>query len=233
MKKILPLATVLFILISMSCSRKPYYTSNNFDQLTAKHRRIAILPAEVVLTGKKPEKMSDSAVAALEASESRSFQVSLYNNILQYANQGKYHMRVEVQAISKTQSELDKHGISYKDIYTMDDTTLCRLLGVDAVVRMQIQKTRYMNDMVSYGSQVFNDVVFRNIGGIIPGTGTPLPSAPTKTNDIYARCTVQNDGIVLWNDRYTGSADWSRPANQIIAQITVKFAQHFPYREKG
>jgi len=232
MKRILPIVSALLIIISFACSHKNYYTSNNFDQLTARHRRIAILPAQVVLTGKKPEKMSDSAVAALEQSESRSFQVSLYNNILQYANTRKYRLKVEVQAISKTEMELAKYNISYKDIYSMEDTTLCRILGVDAVVRMQIQKTRYMNDMVSYGSQVFNDVVFRNIGGIIPGTGTPIPGAPTKTNDIYALCTVQNDGIVLWNDRYTGSADWSRPANQIIAQITVKFAEHFPYRER-
>jgi hypothetical protein len=208
------------------------YTNNAFEQSTAQHRLVAVLPAQVVLTGKKPDKLTDADIAKQELAESRAFQQSLYNNILRYANDKKNYTTVQVQPLDKTASLLKAKNIDFRDVASMDDKALCTALGVDAVVRMSIQKTRYMSGMAAYGGAVLNDAVFQTIGVFIPGTVVGVPKANTKTDDVIASCSVESNGAVLWNDSYTKEADWRRPANEIMEGITVKFGQNFPYKKK-
>jgi hypothetical protein len=86
----LKIYTILFItvaFITTSCHR--YYTNTNFDTATAKHKTVAVLPANVILTGNKPKKMTLEDIDKQEMAESASFQQSLYSNILRHANSKK------------------------------------------------------------------------------------------------------------------------------------------------
>src|SRR5215216_2593313 len=80
----------------LSCSRR-HYASSYFDQQTAHHKVIAILPAEMVFTGVQPKNVTPDNIKRMEEQESRDFQVALYNSILQYANSRRYYMAVNVQ----------------------------------------------------------------------------------------------------------------------------------------
>ena len=63
MKKHLPYVCIaLFGLFVFSCSNK-YYTANNFSEKTEDHKKVAILPAEIVFSGKQPKNMSPEAIA--------------------------------------------------------------------------------------------------------------------------------------------------------------------------
>jgi uncharacterized lipoprotein len=53
MKKLIPLISLLFVLIIASCSR--HHTSSVVYQKTARHRVVAVLPAEMIYTGTKPK----------------------------------------------------------------------------------------------------------------------------------------------------------------------------------
>src|SRR6476620_7933558 len=100
MKKQLPSLTCIFILVlAGSCASHKYYTSASFDQQTAKHKIIAVLPAEMIFTGTQPKNLSPEDIAAIEETESKTFQNSLYNSILRYANTKKYFTSVSVQDI--------------------------------------------------------------------------------------------------------------------------------------
>jgi hypothetical protein len=222
---------VIFIFVSSSCSHK-YYTNANFDNLSATHKTIAVLPATVILTGTKPEKMTAADILKQEAAESIGFQQSLYNNILRHANSKKYESNIQLQPLETTAGLLKQQNILFSDVSTTSDETLCKLLGVDAVVRLKVQKTRYISDIASLGAGVLNGVLFDKVGVFIPGTLTPTPKAPTKTNDVVATCSLQSNAVVLWNDNYSQDADWRRPANEIIENITNSFGLHFPYRKK-
>ncbi|WP_276503839.1 hypothetical protein [Terrimonas pollutisoli] len=227
MKKTIPFLLSITLIISVSCSRK-HYTSSFFDQQTAGHKIIAVLPSEIVLTGKKPEQLTEEQIAKIEEEESRAFQLSLYSNILQYANSRKYYMSVGVQDVNKTMATLDENHISLRDSWKMDDKKLADLLDVDAIVRMQVRKKRYMSDYASYGVTIARDVIRQT-----PlGNKLPIPRSLGKTEDIYAYCSVVSNSVTLWNNNYKAAADWDNPSNVIIENITDNFGRYFPYKKR-
>lgn len=227
MKKIIPLLLIASLLLSISCSRK-HYASSFFDQQTAGHRIIAVLPSEIVLTGKRPEQLSEEQIAKIEEEESRAFQLALYSNILQHANSRKYYMSVGLQDVNKTMSVLEDNGIGLRDSWKTDDKKLADLLGVDAVVRMQVRKKRYMSDYASYGVTIARGVINQT-----PlGNKLPIPRSLGKTEDIYAYCSVVSNSITLWNNNYKAAADWDNPSNEIIENITDNFGKYFPYKKR-
>lgn len=227
MKKTIPFLLLTAIFFSVSCSRK-HYTSSFFDQQTAGHKVIAVLPSEIVLTGKKPEQLTEEQIAKIEEEESRAFQLSLYSNILQYANSRKYYMSVGVQDVNKTMASLEENHISLRDSWKMDDKKLAQLLGVDAIVRMQVRKKRYMSDYASYGVTIARDVIRQT-----PlGNKLPIPRSLGKTEDIYAYCSVVSNSVTLWNNNYKAAADWDNPSNVIIENITDNFGRYFPYKKR-
>jgi hypothetical protein len=188
-----------------------------------------VLPAEMIFTGKQPEGLRIEDIEKIEENESVNFQQALYNAILRHANTRKYFTRVNLQDISTTERILKDHSLSVIDTWKMDDKELAEMLKVDAIVRLRIQKQRYMSDMASYGISVGKQIVYNT--GI--GSKLPLPSVPNKTNDIYASCNIISNNQTLWNDSYKAASDWNSPANQIIENITDNFGRHFPYKERN
>jgi hypothetical protein len=227
MKKALLLFTFFSVFIVLSCSHK-YYAMSFFDQQTANHKVVAVLPAEMIFTGKQPENLAPEDITKIEESESKSFQYSLYNSILSHANSKKYFTRINLQDIVMTQKLLEEHNISPRDTWKKDDKELAAILGVDAVVRMRIQKQRYMSDVASYGISVGRQIVYNT--GL--GSKIPLPYIPNKTNDIYARCNIVSNNQTLWNDNYKGASNWNTPSNIVIENITDNFGRHFPYKQR-
>jgi hypothetical protein len=231
MKKNLQTNLLVFLLVTFtilaSCAHK-YYTAHDFDEQTSEHKKVAVVPAEMIFTGLQPKNLTEEDIAKIEESESVSFQYSLYNNILRYANTSKYQTTVNFQDISTTQKLLEQNKISARDSWKMTDKELSEKLGVDAVVRMRIRKQRYMSDAASYGIGVARQVIFNS--GI--GNKIPVPNVNNKTNDIITSCSLISDGQTLWNDNYTRASDYNSPANDIIESITANFGKHFPYKKK-
>jgi hypothetical protein len=216
---------VIALLFFSSCGHK-HYTSTLFEQQTAGHRTIAILPAEMIFTGTQPKNLKPEDIAMIEETESRSFQNSLFNGILRHANSKRYTSTIMVQDIGTTQKLLEENGITVRGSWKEDDRRLAQMLGVDAVVRMRIQKKRYMSDLASmgidYGKQVLSQI----------GTGFPLPYVSSKTNDIYASCNIVSNNQTLWNNSYQRGADYNRPSDEVINDITDNFGKSFPYKRR-
>lgn len=228
MKRNLPFVSIAFLTIIFlaACSHKNYVTSY-FDQQTANHKLIAVLPAEMIFTGTQPRDVSPEDIQKIEETESKMFQNYLFSSILRYANTQKYYTAVGVQDISTTQKLLEDNSISIRDSWKEDDKKLAKVLGVDAVVRMRIQKKRYMSDLasfgVSYGQQVLNQ---------IGNAGKYIPYVTNKTNDIYASCNVVSNNQTLWNDDYRGASNYNVSSERVIDDITDNFGRHFPYRKR-
>lgn len=215
------------LLLFASCSSHKYYTSSNFEQQTKGHRNIAILPAEMIFTGVPPKNITPEQIAQIEETESTSFQNSLYNGILRHANSKKYTTYIDVQDISTTQKLLEANNIMIRDSWKEDDKKLAKLLGVDAVVRMRIQKKRYMSDLASMGVNIGRQVLSQIGGGKVP-----VPYVSSKTNDIYASCNLVCENKTLWNDNYEAGTNYNRPSEMVIDDITDNFGRHFPYRKR-
>lgn len=222
MKKLIPLISLLFVLIIASCSR--HHTSSVVYQKTARHRVVAVLPAEMVYTGTKPKNAKEEDLEKMEESESKTFQQYLHDNILQNGNTARYALTVSVQNYTNTLQLLSENNISLRDSWYKSDEELCKLLKVDAVIRMKVQKRRYMSDAASmgvdYGRQIIGAVLKRNV------------YAPGKTNDIIASCSIISNGETVWNDNYRRASDWDTPADYVVNNITENFANHIPYRQR-
>ncbi len=217
----------MVLLFMLSCSSHHYYTSSGFEQLTRTHKNIAILPAEMIFTGIPPKNVSLEQIQKIEESESKTFQNALYNGILRHANSKKYMTYVNVQDISTTQHLLEENNITIRNSWKENDIRLAKLLGVDAVVRMRIQKKRYMSDLASMSINMGQQVLSQVAGGKIP-----VPYVPNKTNDIYASCNIVCESKTLWNDNYEAGANYNRPSEVVIEDITDNFGRHFPYRKR-
>jgi hypothetical protein len=221
-------AFLLVLLIagfSSSCHR--YYTNSSFDQKTARHKTIAVLPAEMIFTGTRPQNMNDEDVRKVEEIESKAFQQSMHDAVLRQGNVRKYQLMVDVQHYSNTLQILNDNGISLRDSWKKTDEELAKILNVDAVVRLKIQKNRYMSDLASLGIDVG-----RRIIDIV----APTPAGifiPNRTNDIITSCSIVSRSETLWNDNYRRGSDWNTPANQVIENITNNYGKHFPYRKKS
>jgi hypothetical protein len=229
MKKHLPLQTLalLFFISIVSCGRKAYQ-ANNFEEKTAQHEVIAVLPAQMIFTGTQPKNLTPEDIAKIEIQESKDFQVALYNSILRHANTRKYITTIDFQDVTITLKKLEDAGIDIRKSWTMDDKELASILGVDAVIKMRVTKKRYMSDYASYGVSAARSIISRT--GI--GSKIPIPGNVGKTNDIHASCNLVANNRTLWNDSYKGASDYDTPANDIIEAITDNFGQNFPYKRR-
>jgi hypothetical protein len=226
-KNLLPGLIAIFLLFLFSCSNK-YYTASNFEEKTEKHKVVAILPAEVTLSGKLPKNLTPEDIAKAEERESIDFQYALMNSILNHANTKKYITTVNFQDINTTQKILEQNNISVRDSWKKNDEELAKILGVDAVIRMNIRKQRYMSDEASYGVGMAKQVIYKT--GL--GSKVPVPSSVGKTYDIYATCNLLSNNQTLWNDNYKRSTDYDTAPNVIVEWITDDFGTNFPYKEK-
>ena len=102
------------ILVSVSCRRK-YYTASLFEEQTRDHEIIAIMPAEMIFTGKQPKELTAEDVARIEEQESTSFQYALYNSILKYANSSRYTSKISFKDINSKLKILEDNNISVRD----------------------------------------------------------------------------------------------------------------------
>ncbi len=222
MKKNLLFISAFIVLIASSCSR--HTTSSVVYQKTARHRIVAVLPAEMIYTGTTPKNIKQEDLDKMEEEESKIFQQYLHDNILQNGNTKKYALTVSVQNYSNTLHTLSENNISWRDSWYKPDEELCKLLKVDAIIRMKIQKKRYMSDAASmgvdYGRQIVGAVLKKNL--YVPG----------KTNDIMASCSIISNGETVWNDNFRRATDWDTPTDYVVNSITENFAYHIPYRQR-
>src|SRR5215207_3144280 len=100
MKKNLHIVTTVILLaiftIIASCSHK-HYTASNFEEETLDHKAVAVIPAEMIFTGKAPKNLTEEDINKIEEQESTEFQFALFNSIVRHANTNKYFTTINFQ----------------------------------------------------------------------------------------------------------------------------------------
>lgn len=229
MLKILPLLILALSLSLTSC--KNYFIANDFEELTAKHKVVAVIPVKMIFTGKQPKDLTEDQIKELEEAESRAFQIAMHDEILASTRGGNKPIRVNFQSYTETMKLLKESNISIRDSWDYDPKALAQILNVDAVVTMNVTKKRYISDLASFGISVGREIV-GIIGGIGLGTVYGGLTRIGKTNDVIASAKLINraDGVVLWSKSDTQSTDWSNPAETVVRYMARRMAHSFPYR---
>lgn len=218
--------TLLILLFFTSC--KKYYTVVDFEEKTETHQTIAVLPFEMIYAGIPPESLTEEDIQRIEVGESKAFQASFFDAILASTRRGKKQLRIDVQHYSKTLSLLEKNEIEIKDSWNKNPEELAEILGVDAVVKARIEKTRYMSDLASYGIEVGTQVIR------VLTNNRFLPFVNSRNKDVNTSFALVNkeDGNALWSISYDYAANWRSKSNDVVNNINNKAARKFPYRIK-
>jgi hypothetical protein len=225
-KKVLFLSVVIVVLLSQFCAGRRRM-SPIFLEKTANHRVIAVLPFEMIFTGKQPKKLTVDQVGEIEEAESLAFQDSLYRLLCLEQGKYRYPVRIDIQPVEKTNGILAEQGIPIRDSWNIEPVELARILKVDAVVKTRVEKKRYMSGLASFGIELG--------AAILDALTVEFPIGflvPNATKRVRANCMLYNgrDGFTLWARNVEDYADWSLSANDIIDGINFHFARRFPYR---
>ena len=139
MKRLLLIFIAFWVIPFAVFAQKDIFLSPKFNELTKKHKVLAIIPFKSVLD------LNTKQNANSEEIEGKAVQTGLEN----YFNQRKKRKKftVEFQEIKTTNQILEEQKINYDDIGLYSSKDLAKILGVDGIISGSIQ----LNVLLSQG----------------------------------------------------------------------------------
>lgn len=212
--KNIPIALLSLVLIFSACAPK-IYKSNEFDDVTAKHRIVAILPADVtiMLRPNQSKKMSVDELEKNRESTGYEIQDKMYSWFLRRSDKFKY--TVKFQDVSKTNAILKEAGLTYQDIRLKPKEAIAKILGVDAVIS---NNTR-MDKPMSEGAAIAM--------GVLVGAWGSTNKVNTTINIHEAK-----QGDLIWKYDYVASGSIGSSTDNLVNALMRNASRKFPYNEK-
>lgn len=212
MKKFLFLAVITAAFFS--CGPK-IYKSSNFSTALARHKNVAIIPAEITVQLRPTEakKLTPEQINELTSKMAYDIQEKMYGWFLRKGD--RYHYTVKFQDVTKTNSLLKDAGIAYSDLKTTDRAKLAKILGVDAV----LQDRTSMEKPMSEGAAV--------AVGLLVGAWGATNKVQTTIN-IYDGTSSD----LLWKYDYEASGSVGSSSTQLVDALMRNASKKFPYTVK-
>jgi hypothetical protein len=210
-------ALVLLIVLGSGCSRA--YVSPQFSNQMSKAQTVAILPFEVIYTGRPPTGRTMEQLAAIDRDERLAFQNGLYRWVGHRWNRRP----INIQSIAVTNAKLLQADIDIYNREKYNPQELADILGVDAVFVASVIKHRYRSDDASMAIDIGSSILVET--GVLPGR--PISS---KTNDIRLSVSLvsRQDGSSLWRHSREGVANWNFPPAQSIDRVSRRTIRRLP-----
>lgn len=209
--KIALLSTALSALLLTACGPQ-IYKSTQFDAALARHKTVAILPAEVItrLRPNEAKKITPEQLEQMNEKTGFAIQDKMYSWFLRRSD--KFQYTVTFQDITRTNALVKQAGIAYKDIGTYDRAELAKLLGVDAVLQNRSSMDKPMSD----GAALALGVVFGVWG---------------NTNQVQTTINIHdgNSGELLWKYDYLASGSVGSSADNLVNALMRNASRRFPY----
>lgn len=197
-----------------SCGPK-IYKSAEFDTALARHKIVAILPADVTtqLRPNQAKKLSEEQIADLSRKTGYDIQDKMYSWFLRRS--GKFNYTVTFQDVTKTNSLLKQAGIEYKDLGSKDRAEIAKILGVDAV----LQNRSRMEKPMSEGAAVA-------VGLLVGAWG--------NTNKVETTINIHDgkSSNLLWKYDYEASGSVGSSTTKLVDALMRNAAKKFPYSAK-
>lgn len=141
------MAMLFLFNLNSAMAQTNLYQNPEFDQLTANHKIIAIIPfqASVNLRPKQMKEMTAAQMQELEESEGLSIQSAMYSWFLKRKKRGD--LEVDLQDPKRTNALLHKAEIKDINLHTSEE--IAEILGVDAVISGTFETDKPMSDGAS------------------------------------------------------------------------------------
>jgi hypothetical protein len=211
-------AMLLSVVLLQACSSKVYNNKSYSKQANLTGKTVAILPAEVELSGRLPNNFSMSNKAQTEESESKLIQNQIYSQYLFKAKSGgRKKARVQLLNVNQVNSKLAAAGIGVRESWNRNPDSLGKLLGADMVLRVRVKKNRIMSEAASFGIGVATTVLGNILGGGNGTAGTPVGTG-AKTYQMFLDATLSDvhTHAVITKFTHDTDASWNRKPEEII-----------------
>lgn len=215
-----------FTLLLLSCgTNRAVYQSPDFEQKTARHKTVAILPVQLIQTGHRPKEVSEADVKSSNEKWGYVFQESLQSYILKQTAKNKKGQPVSFQSTQKTNALLKEQKVSVEALYNQQPEEIARLLGVDAVIMTTLNHNRNFSDGVAYGL-----AAARTIANVVSRTPVITPGMDAANVNINCSLYDAKDSKLLWKTFRDGGTDLPANVNELIEHYSNWIARKLPYR---
>jgi len=216
--------TILIIITfsQFSCSNS-FYSRSEYSNGALDNMSIAILPYDVVNTGRIPDGLSDEDIESIETAESKAFQISLHNQIVRRLDK-RDNFSINVQHHSETNSLLKKEGYNLSDASNIPVADLANVLGVDVVIKSTVHKTQYLTDLESFGIQIAANILWAI-------TDSWWWGFDTRTGDVRISSTAVDTqlGSSIWSASRNKATYWNRNTYDTIERINYRISKRMPF----
>ncbi len=205
---------ILFVIIFIvSCTQTKQVA--NFKEIAAKHKTIALLPADARFALSENEKNKISQSQLDESELKLGFMVQ--GELNKWFEKNKKFYTINVQNIKATNELLFAKGMSFSTYKTVPKDSLASILGVDAVVFCNVNLAlKYRNAEYAVSSLVF--------GGIITGSQYKVVTT--------LGVVEKNNPITLWQKQYEPNGKHFEDIFGILTRMLKTAAVDFPYKKK-
>ena len=226
MKLKLAFLAIIFLSCLTSCNKK-IIAPIAFEQISATHKIIAIIPADVILELRPNDKTATTTekLALMKQLTARYIQEKMYSALLKKSKKNKYS--VAIQNINSTDSLLANANLKYATFITKSSTELAQILGVDAVLLSEVKMTKPMSDIADFA-------VNMGVGQISNIIGAPI--LPTMiSNIIKVNVTIKDatKGDTIWQNNFIRKSSNETSSDAMFKSICKKIAFSFPYKAKN
>jgi hypothetical protein len=217
--------TVLTIFLLSCGTNKAIYQAPEFEQQTARHKTVAILPVYLVQTGHLPKDVSEADVKKANEKLGYVFQESLQTFILKQTQKNRKGQMVSFQATQKTNAMLKEQSLNVEALYGKRPEEIARLLGVDAVIMTTMNHNKNFSDGVAYGLAAARTVVSVFSRTATLGTGI-------QASDVNINCSLYDaqDSKLLWKTYRDGGTNLPANVNGLIEHYSNWIAKKLPYK---
>jgi uncharacterized coiled-coil protein SlyX len=197
---IIPYFIGFLTLFGCSTTKKYSHFENNQSNI----EKIAVLPFEVIFTGKIPKAISEQMLEEIELEESIAFQNSFSNILLKQNVENNF----SIQSAQKTLDILTSKNIRIKESWKMHPQQLAKILGVDAVIKSRIKRKVEVPNKKALRRNTIIQML--NISGIFLGG---LPALPQTHNPNFQNIEVDyilvesKEGKIVWKKSILWSGD--------------------------
>lgn len=217
---------ILFFLAS--CSPNKHLTAD-YDKFANRHSKIAVLPYDIQVIGRKVAEMELEEINELKTLESRLFQQSLYSEVLKRTGKGKRDIKISVQDINKTNRLLKEAGINVIEIGEYSPKELGEVLGVDAVISTRLVKEMFL----SRQEALLMDVATTTILDRVPIKVGPFnKSKVTRSSEVDIFCTIVDTQAesAIWVYNTECDLQWDSDPDDAVEYINGRISKYFPYK---
>ncbi len=220
---------LLLALITVSaCSPKKFIT-HDYHSYANQHRKIAVLPYENYYSGRIPDNLSDEDILQLQIEEAILFQRSLYFQLLEESriNRKRSNIQISIQNIDRTNKILAENGIEIDQSWEKSPEELSKILGVDAVVKVDLHKDFWLSNTES----AVVDIATTLSGVFIPGVNERRLK---RTSEIYVNANLidGSEGVSLWAWNRKIDTDWQCETDEAVSRVNHQISKRFPYRKE-